>query len=282
MPRRLIFILILVLAQCDQFNPVSQDPIVARVGSNFLYQSDLRKNMPEKIYKEDSISMAQGMINAWAKKQILFDRAILNLDENTQSELNGLIENYRLDLWGSTYKEIVVKSSADTKIDSNEVKTYYLANKKNFKLREDALQLRYITLPKGNIDLDEITEHFKANQGENKVFLDSLSYQFNQFELNDSIWMTKRDFISLIPKTEHKNYKKYLKKSQFFFLEDAFEVYLLHIEDYRLRNENAPFSMVKNTIKKIVFNRNKLKFLKQFDQDILQDAIQTNKFEIYN
>ena len=94
--------------------------------------------------------------------------------------------------------------------------------------------------------------------------------------------MTKRDFISLIPKTEHKNYKKYLKKSQFFFLEDAFEVYLLHIEDYRLRNENAPFSMVKNTIKKIVFNRNKIKFLKQFDQDILQDAIQTNKFEIYN
>jgi hypothetical protein len=39
--------------------------------------------------------------------------------------------------------------------------------------------------------------------------------------------------------------------------------------------------MVKNTIRKIVFNRNKLEYLKEFDQEILQDAIQTNKFEIF-
>ena len=39
--------------------------------------------------------------------------------------------------------------------------------------------------------------------------------------------------------------------------------------------------MVRNTVEKIVFNRKKLKFIKEFDQEILQDAIQTNKFEIY-
>ena len=65
-------------------------------------------------------------------------------------------------------------------------------------------------------------------------------------------------------------------------LEDSIEVYLLQVLDYRLRNESAPFSMVENTIRKIVFNRNKLEFIKQFDQDILQDAIQTNKFELFN
>ena len=56
---------------------------------------------------------------------------------------------------------------------------------------------------------------------------------------------------------------------------------LLHVNDYRLAGENAPFSMVENTIRKIVFNRNKLDYIKEFDQEILQDAIQTNKFEIF-
>ena len=46
-------------------------------------------------------------------------------------------------------------------------------------------------------------------------------------------------------------------------------------------NEIAPLAMVRNTVEKIVFNRKKLKFIKEFDQEILQDAIQTNKFEIY-
>jgi len=56
---------------------------------------------------------------------------------------------------------------------------------------------------------------------------------------------------------------------------------LLYVADVRLQNENVPFSMVKKTIEKIVFNRRKLSFIKQFDQEILNDAIQTNKFEIY-
>jgi len=77
------------------------------------------------------------------------------------------------------------------------------------------------------------------------------------------------------------SFDNYLKKSQFFFIEDSFEVYLLWVSEYRLRNENAPYQLVENTIRKIVFNQSKLEFIKQFDQEILQDAIQANKFEIY-
>ena len=84
-----------------------------------------------------------------------------------------------------------------------------------------------------------------------------------------------------LPIVSQEGFNKYLKKSQFFFFEDAIEVYLLHVSDYRLAGENTPFSMVKNTIRKIVFNRNKLEYIKEFDQEILQDAIQTNKFEIF-
>jgi hypothetical protein len=129
--------------------------------------------------------------------------------------------------------------------------------------------------------LSLIQEHFQLNDVPDKQFLDSLNYQFNRYEIKDSVWFTKRDFLMNFPEVAPKEFNNYLKKSQFFLFEDAIEVYLLHVSDYRLASENAPFSMVKNTIRKIVFNRSKLEYIKEFDQEILQDAIQTNKFEIY-
>jgi hypothetical protein len=72
-----------------------------------------------------------------------------------------------------------------------------------------------------------------------------------------------------------------IKKSQIFEVEDTIQVYLFKIEDYLSKNEIAPLSSVENTIRNIVFNQRKLEFLKNFDQEIINDAIQYKKFEIY-
>ena len=50
---------------------------------------------------------------------------------------------------------------------------------------------------------------------------------------------------------------------------------------YLSKNEKAPLSSVENRIRNIVFNQRKLDFLKKFDQEIINDAIQNKKFEIY-
>ena len=178
-------------------------------------------------------------------------------------------------------KNQLVKSMIDTVVSTEAMQGYYEANKNSFALKESIVQMRYIVLPKDNIDVSLIQEHFQLNAPIDKHFLDSLNYQFNRYEIKDSIWFTKREFLQNFPVIAINDFNKYLKKSQFFLFEDSIEVYLLHVSDYRLASENAPFSMVKNTIRKIVFNRNKLEYIKEFDQEILQDAIQTNKFEIF-
>ena len=212
---------------------------------------------------------------------MLYDQAVINLEDETQNKLSELVAEYELDLWARSYKESVVKSMIDTVVSPAAMQDYYKQYKNSFALKDAIIQMRYIILPKDNIDLSLIQEHFQLNDVPDKQFLDSLNYQFNRYEIKDSVWFTKRDFLMNFPEVAPKEFNNYLKKSQFFLFEDAIEVYLLHVSDYRLASENAPFSMVKNTIRKIVFNRSKLEYIKEFDQEILQDAIQTNKFEIY-
>ena len=282
MPRflKILFISFLFYA-CEHLPSVEQDKVIARAGSHYLYQSQLEEIILPKITLEDSTLLAQSIINTWAKKKLLYDQAVINLDDETQFKLNELVEDYELDLWVRSYKESVVKSMIDTVVSNDAMLDYYRTNKNSFALKEAVVQMRYIVLPKDNIDLSLIQEHFQLNGPADKHFLDSLNYQYNRYEINDSIWFTKRDFMRNLPIVSQEGFNKYLKKSQFFFFEDAIEVYLLHVSDYRLAGENTPFSMVKNTIRKIVFNRNKLEYIKEFDQEILQDAIQTNKFEIF-
>ena len=274
-------LIILCLTSCDQLSNVDQDAVVARVGTHYLYLSDIEEQLPPNISKDDSILLAQNTINIWAKKHLLYDQAVFNLDQSSQTALNALVEDYRLDLWGRTYKESLVKSLIDTIVDTLLVQSYYKKNQSNFSLSENVLQARVLGLSKSALNLSDVKFRFQRNQDEDKRYLDSLRIQFTSYQNKDSIWYTKRSFQEQFPSIPVLDFDNYLKKSQFFFIEDSFEVYLLWVSDYRLRNEYAPFQLVENTIRKIVFNQSKLEFIKQFDQEILQDAIQANKFEIY-
>ena len=277
-PITLLFFLVI---GCDQFYNVKQDVVVARAGNSYLYRSELRDNITVFSSKTDSIIQSENYINNWTRKQLLFDQAIINLDVEAQKEMDELVNSYRSDLWSRSYKEFIVKSNIDTLISKTEIETYYRENQNNFRLNEAMVNLRYIALPSENIDLLEIKNKLIRFQEEDIRFLDSLTFQFNSYGLKDSLWLTKRELIRTLPIINENNFENYLKKSQFFLVEDAFEVYLLFVNNYMLRNEVAPLVSIENTIRKIVFNKRKLDFIKQFDKEILQDAIRTNKFQLY-
>ena len=277
-PITLLFFLVI---GCDQFYNVKQDVVVARAGNSYLYRSELRDNITVFSSKTDSIIQSENYINNWARKQLLFDQAIINLDIEAQKEMDELVNSYRSDLWSRSYKEFIVKSNIDTLISKTEIETYYRENQNNFRLNEAMVNLRYIALPSENIDLLEIKNKLIRFQEEDIRFLDSLTFQFNSYGLKDSLWLTKRELIRTLTIVNENNFENYLKKSQFFLVEDAFEVYLLFVNNYMLRNEVAPLVSIENTIRKIVFNKRKLDFIKQFDKEILQDAIRTKKFQLY-
>ena len=273
--------IIFIFVSCEQLYNVANDTVIARAGNSYLYYSELNDNITIFSSQNDSVLQAENYIDRWARKQLFFDQAIINLDLDTQQDLDELVNTYRSDLWSRTYKESIVKSSIDTLISKEEIQKYYLENQNNFKLNDVLMSYRFIALPEQNIDILEIKEKLIRFKEDDMRFLDSLSFQFNSFELRDSLWFSKREVIRSLPIINEENFDEYLKKSQFFLVEDAFEVYLLFVNDYMLRNELAPLVSIENTIRKIVFNKRKLNFIRQFDKEILQDAIRTNKFQIY-
>ncbi len=282
MLKKLIKILMITsfFFSCTFFPKNLKDNLIARAGNKFLYHSELENKIQYKSIS-DSIFKSKVLIDNWARDNLLFEKSKINLSDKTLSELNILVEEYKYDLYIRTYKEFVVKNSIDTLIDLSELKQYYDLNVSNFKLNEELFQFRYISLPKDNNDLDLIKKKFIRFNFNDRQFLDSLSFQFSIFNFNDSIWLKKRDFLKSIKIINEKNYIKFIKNPKFYMVKDSLEVYLLFVKNHLFKKQTPPFSYIKNTIRKIVFNKRKLKFIKEFEKQILKDAIQKNKFETY-
>ena len=265
---------------CEDLNDSIENHLIARVDNNYLYMSDLDYADIKYSSISDSIVKTKDYINKWAKKHLLYDRSLLNIDDKNAKRLNRLVDQYKLDLYINSYRSSIIKSQIDTLITENQLKEYYDNNNSIFLLKEPLYRYRFIEFPKSNIDRKEIVKRFVRYNLEDKNFLDSLSFQFSSSFLNDSIWYTKTNLLQNAKFLFHKDLIS-LKKSEIFEVDNSFQLSLLKIEDYMPKNEIAPLTFVENTIRNIVFNQRKLEFLKNFDKEIINDAIQNKKFETY-
>ena len=277
-----IVICVLLFTSCDFFKSTDNREPIARVNDTYLYKDDIKDIIPLGTTKEDSILLVNAYVNRWARQLLLMDGALLNLSEDKQNEFSKLVEQYRSDLFTKAYLEGLVKKNIDTIVKTEVAEVFYEANKESFKLNDDLMQFRYISLPLNPIDIDTIKNRFKRFKPKDQRFLDSISVQFKSYSLNDSIWIKFTDAVEKIPAVSVENKNQLLKKSNYVQLKDSLNLYLMQVNDVRLQNDYAPLDYVKTTIKQIVINKRKLELIKQLEKDITNDAIKNNQFQIYN
>ena len=254
---------------------------IARMQDKYLFFEDIQDNMPKNLSIEDSIIYVNNQIINWAKKHILNDKALINLDFEEQKNLLDLVESYKSDLFSHYYQEKMVKASMDTIILDNEIENYYNKNNSNFKLNQDLVKARYIKISGDNYNIKDVRSRFRRFNKDDLIFLDSISLQFLSFSLNDSIWVNKDIFFSKFPdiKTYIKN--NIVKKALFYQLEDSLQLYLIKINKSVFRNDIAPLDYIKPTLKQILLNKKKLEFVTDFEKDLIEDALQKKELEFY-
>lgn len=272
---------LMLLKSCDSITTSAQDRLIARAENHYLYLSDIERNFKTFTSEQDSIIMVSDFINNWARKKLLYEKSLVNLPEEKISELIDLNNAYKYRLFINAYREFVLKSTMDTLMTKSLIDSFYKKNKQNFLLKEPIYRIRHISLPLDNVDRKEISIRFKRFQIEDVRFLDSLSFQFSNYFLSDSIWLNQVEIRKKLSSLSDHKLERLLKKTDYYEVKDSLALYLFKLVERLERGSVAPVSYVENTIRDIVFNQRKLKFLRSFDNEILQDAIKTKKFEKY-
>ncbi len=275
-------VLLILLSSCEYFKKEEADNAIARVNDEYLFKSDLIEKTPKDLKGNDSIAFVQNYINEWAKQQLLLNGAKQNLSDERLEEFDILVEQYKKDLYSNAYLEALVSRNLDTIVKDEVAKIYYTNNSEAFKLNEDLVKLKYITVNKDINSLEQIKTIFRRYNKKDKADLERLKIQFKSYALNDSVWVRSSQVLNKLPVITIDNQNELLKKSNFIELTDSIDLYLVQIKDVLLRGEIAPLKYVRPTINQIVINKRKVDLLKKIETDITKDAIKNKKFEIFN
>ena len=277
MREKFLILIAILLSSCNELTSIKNDKLVSRVGENYLYESEI----PDFSLYEDSLIRKKVFIDSWAREKILFDLSLVNLDQKSIINLDELIERYKRDLYINSYKDILINSMVDSIISDTEIDEYYDKNLNKFKLNEDLIKFRFVKIPLDNINFNKIRNGLIRYSSFDMELIDSLSFQLASYNLNDSLWITKRDFFNQVDFVNYENQKKYVKKGQLISKRDSMYVNLLFIDDILQANSVAPRSYLTDRIKSTIYNNRKILLIKELNKEIINDAIKSKKYELY-
>ena len=269
---------LLLISSCN-LAPENELKNIARYGESYLSVNDL-ESMFGDVDKADSISKVNNLINNWAIEKILIERAELNLNEIKLNKIESLVSEFRSTLLSEVYLEALVNSSIDLEIDSVEIQNFYNKNKSLFNLNEDIFKIVYVELPIGFSDTYEVRSKIKRYKTNDKFFLDSISYRFNDFSLSGDKWISKKEMFKKFPFLSNYSYKS-LKNYNFFQFKDSLSLYLIKIIESVNNGDVSPIDYVLPTLEYMSLNNRKKELMLNIKTDILKDALKENKLEIY-
>ncbi|MDE0967137.1 MAG: peptidyl-prolyl cis-trans isomerase [Flavobacteriaceae bacterium] len=273
-------VIFLLFFSCDNYFKNTSNVDLARVNDDYLSQSDVKDVLDTSSNSNDSTIIINNYINNWATNKLLINRALINLPEENQNNIQELVDNYKNEILINSYIDALIEKNMNLEVSKFELDSLYVKYKETFKLNEELFKIRFIYLSKVNPDINLFKSKLKRFNNDDLKYLDSLSFQFNRYSFNDSVWRNKNEVFYQLPDLKKVN-NYMLKKSNFIEIKDSLGLYLINIKDVLKSNQYAPLDYVSETLKRMIINSRKLKFIDQLRKDITTDAIKNKRFEIY-
>lgn len=275
-----LLIFIACLFACSNLNIKEKEQPVARVLDKYLYVSDLKDIVPAGTSREDSVVRARDFIDKWIQKQLLLNRAKLNLSKE-KKDFSRQLEEYRTSLMIYRYEEEMIQQKLDTTITREQIAEYYEQYNANFKLQENIVKSLFIQLPVSAPNIEKATRLCQSDKEEDNRELIDYCYQFaTRYDFFDDAWIPFSAITKDLP-GKIENEQHCIVNNRFFRMQDSTHYYLVRIFAYKLSGNIAPESYVKEKIKTLIRTKRKIHFLKELEKDIYNSALNHKQFEIY-
>lgn len=255
--------------------------IVARVNNSYLTEHQLQELIPIQLVGEDSIALLQKSIDKWATKQLLIDVAEFNLSDEKKSEINDMVENFKNDLLIKAYLEKLVQNKIDTIVSSKDLHDFYDLYKENFIVDDMLVKLSYVNVLNDNTNFSKIKKKFNSKDRKEFNSLENLSLQMKSYALNDSIWIDVKNIYDKLPFLNVENRDSYLKNNNNFEVNDENSTYFVKVNAVKSRGSIIPYDYMEKSLRLLVLNDRKVELLKMIQEDILKDAKNNKRYEVF-
>jgi hypothetical protein len=268
------------ITACTTLENRNREKPLARVYEKNLYPSDIQDIFPENISHSDSIILLQNFVDKWVKKQLILQKAELNLTDE-QKDVRQQIDEYRSSLLIYKYEQNLIAQKLDTMISQEEVQAYFDENPSNFSLDDHIIKCLFIKLPINAPELYRVRQLYRSEREEDIQQLETYCYQYAvKYDYFNEDWVPFENITRELP-SEVRNPERYLRYNRYIEQQDSLYRYLVNIREYQLAGTVAPLPYVEGRIKTIILNKRKVAFIRDLENNIYMDALNKGDFTVY-
>jgi hypothetical protein len=278
--KKLIIILLVLLTACSTFFRKKTERVLARVGDDYLYESDMKGVIPTRTPSKDSVQLSRNYIDNWVRERLLIAQARKNLTAG-QMDFTKQLENYKNSLIVFEYENALVRQKLDTIIAEDEIENYYDSNQKNFLLKDNIVQIQYVKLSLKSPQVRMFKKLLALDSPDDKVTLAAQCEKYAaDFFLDDQNWLMFHDVLMQVPIKTY-NQEDFLKKNREVECQDSLYTYLVRIRDFKIKESISPFSFEKERIRNIILNKRKIDLINKMRQNVYEQAVKHGDFEVF-
>ena len=254
--------------------------VVAEVGSEKLYRSDLDAVIPKGVSQEDSVYLAKQYINTWATELVYLGIAEQQLSK-TEKDVTKELEDYRKSLLKYRYEQLYVNERLDTAVSDDLVEEYYNAHQDKFVLSRPLVKARFLSISDESPAKEQIRKRMSSDEVDDLIEADSLAYSSAyKFTTWSDAWVD----VTVLAREYSMNYETMLSQMKNKWIEqvDTLGVArVAYIKEVMKKGEVAPIEYSAPSIKDIIISARKQALISTLEQDLLNDARENGKFVIY-
>ena len=277
----MILVVLPALSSCRAISSfLSNDEVVAQVGQDKLYKSDLDQVIPRGLASEDSTRLANQYINSWASEHVYLEIAQQQLSK-AEKDVTKELEDYRKSLLKYRYEQLYVNERLDTSVTAENIEEYYLAHQDKFVLERPIVKARYLNIDNDSPALKQIRKRMSSSDANELVEADSLAFSS---ALKFTTWEDRWIDIAVLAREYSADYASLLAKMHKGWIESVDTVgymRLAYVSDMVVKGKVAPIEYCSENIRDIIISARKQELISNLERDLLNDARQNGKFVIY-
>ena len=278
----MLLLLSLTATSCRFLNSFihNGEQIVAKVGDEKLYLSELESFIPEGITPEDSVLLSRRYINSWAMDKLYMHIASEQLSKD-ELDVSGELEAYRRSLVKYRYEQRYVSDRLDTLVTDEQINSYYEAHTKDFTLKAPVLKVRFADIMKDSPSLGSFLKMMSSDDSDTLQRADTLAKSVTlRYIDNSDVWMDASDLAREFSLSSSEMLSLMKNSMIKYAPEGRGDLLVAYVCDIRMSGP-APVEYCSAAIRNIILSERKHALVKGLEQDLLDNALETGLFEVY-
>ncbi len=268
------------LTSCDFITSVfRRDKIVASACGENLTEAELYRNLDMTgLNSSDSADAIDMYIKSWASDRVMYELSRDEVSEESNKEIDSLVENYRQSLYVYEYELQLIRDHLSSQITDEQVSAYYKENPSLFYLQEPLLKGVAVTILNRSSDFP-VLKLLMESPGPSMDMIESLCVKSAaKFDYFNDNWTLLSDIQKRCTLPIH---EVEFKDKTLYSESDSIHTLFLYVNNSVLSGDMQPFDFAKNRIRSILTEQKKNEFLRSYRSKLYENGVNNGSVKRY-